>query len=579
MDEKMIRFSNLMAGDLNDPEIQYQVGLCYLNGDGIDRSRDEALVWLRRAAEQGHEAAKKYFCAEEEPTTKTDLDEITEANLPEWCMAAEEGDADAQYRVAQYFLALGDRNGTGEAERYFAMAGEQGHAESCLYLAKQKLHSGSYAQAVELLRNAADCGLPEAASLLGECYSRGYGVEQNSEMAERYLRQGALNSGSQEMLNLAIRFATGDGVPVSTGKAMYWVQKTKDAGMTDAYEVYQARLDEIGRQKEEADKRQAEAKEEERQRMEELHAQRVKEALRQREENRKQQRKRHICAGIGGFVKRHPIISVLLVLCLIEAVFTAGKSIYNSTIGSIGLETVDAFEKIELHYLTASPYAKVEIVNNSTYPFLQEATYTATPDQYFNNGDVITVTVKYSRSAAREAGYKVKTDRKEYVVEDLPAYVTQPEQVDEASLTAMTQQAKDMVEAALADTPWYEMAEFMTGDMTAFAWNRGELVCGDPEVSNLYLLSLKDGATGQYANLYYVIYRVPVKVAYRGGSYDGYAYYTTLFHDLTVSPDGVTNVTLSEASLKDPAPSMDSVQQDYISVFKASYDVTEIPLP
>ena len=36
------------------------------------------------------------------------------------------------------------------------------------------------------------------------------------------------------MLNLAIRFATGDGVPVSTGKAMYWVQKTKDAGMTDA---------------------------------------------------------------------------------------------------------------------------------------------------------------------------------------------------------------------------------------------------------------------------------------------------------------------------------------------------------
>ena len=42
-----------------DSDAQYNLGLCYLNGEGAIQDRTKALRWLRKAAEQGNEDAKK----------------------------------------------------------------------------------------------------------------------------------------------------------------------------------------------------------------------------------------------------------------------------------------------------------------------------------------------------------------------------------------------------------------------------------------------------------------------------------------------------------------------------------------
>ena len=52
--EKIDRFEELMESDLGDPEVQYQIGLCYQRGEGVERDGAKAEMWLHRAAQQNH---------------------------------------------------------------------------------------------------------------------------------------------------------------------------------------------------------------------------------------------------------------------------------------------------------------------------------------------------------------------------------------------------------------------------------------------------------------------------------------------------------------------------------------------
>ncbi len=47
------------AALLGYAEAQYNLGLCYGNGDGVEKSYEEAVKWLRKAATQGHTEAKQ----------------------------------------------------------------------------------------------------------------------------------------------------------------------------------------------------------------------------------------------------------------------------------------------------------------------------------------------------------------------------------------------------------------------------------------------------------------------------------------------------------------------------------------
>ena len=292
MNEERERFRDLLEGDQHDPEVQYELGRCYLTGTGVEQNGAEAEKWLRRAAEQGHSEAAALLAAPSH-REKPRAEALTEDTLPDWCLRAEEGDVEAQFRVASYFLGCSGQVEQAEAERYLSMAAGQGHPEACLLLAKRRFSQQKPEEAVKLLRNAADCGLWEGAELLGDCCSQGTGTARDEAEAERRYIQAAERGGSERMLLLALRYAKGDGVPESRGKAYSWVKKSRDAGCSDARERFEAEYGQYVReqQRKEAERKAAEEAERQRREREEAERKAAEEAERQRREKEEAERK------------------------------------------------------------------------------------------------------------------------------------------------------------------------------------------------------------------------------------------------------------------------------------------------
>ena len=97
------RFRELRESDQDDPEIQYEIGLCYLKGDGVKQNGQEAQTWLKRSADQGYAPAIELLENAGQGQEKQGLPPLSEETLLDWCAAAEDGDAEAQYQVALYF--------------------------------------------------------------------------------------------------------------------------------------------------------------------------------------------------------------------------------------------------------------------------------------------------------------------------------------------------------------------------------------------------------------------------------------------------------------------------------------------
>ena len=256
MDQSLVdRFEELLESDQSDPEIQYQIGLCYQRGEGVEQSGTEAEKWLRRAEAQGHQGAATLLAGPaggQEHLTG----EITPETLPDWCLLAERGDAGAQYKVGRYFLKEPETQE--EGERYLEKAVEQGSGQACLILGRRMLERDQAEQAVAMLRRAVDGGgQPEAAFLLGRCYMEGTGVPQNAEMAEQYVAQGAETGGSEAMVEVAARYTVGNGLPHAPVKGLSWLKRAEKAGLQDARARYDARCAQLEREEQEQAKQAA----------------------------------------------------------------------------------------------------------------------------------------------------------------------------------------------------------------------------------------------------------------------------------------------------------------------------------
>lgn len=238
------RFYDLLEADENDAEAQYQIGLCYLNGDGTDKDTQKAETYFRRASELGHAAAAEMLGKGSEDEGQPRLSGM---NIADLCLMAEEGNKDAQYEAAKYFLEHDNKT---EAQRYMNMAAQQGHALACYELAKTMLpiplHDGcgqdgeqlTYQRAVSMLKNAVDCSCAPAAELLAECYAYGIGMDPDLKQATKYFETAvqfaAPEEKAEKMFQMAVRCLKGDHVAKSVGKAFSWLRKAELAGMTDA---------------------------------------------------------------------------------------------------------------------------------------------------------------------------------------------------------------------------------------------------------------------------------------------------------------------------------------------------------
>ena len=148
----------LKAAEQGVAGAQFNLGVCYANGQGVEQNYTEAVKWYRKAAEQGVAG--------------------TQFNLGV-CYANGQG-------VEQSYS---------EAVKWYRKAANQGYAKAqnnlgCCYYNGQGVEQ-SYSEAVKWYRKAAEQGDADAQNNLGICYYCGQGVGQSYSEAVKWYQKAA----------------------------------------------------------------------------------------------------------------------------------------------------------------------------------------------------------------------------------------------------------------------------------------------------------------------------------------------------------------------------------------------------
>ncbi|MES0828476.1 tetratricopeptide repeat protein [Ruegeria sp. SCP11] len=144
----------LPFGQAGNVDAQYNLGVMYEEGLGVEQDFSEAFRWMNLAATQG--------------------------------------DPDAQVRLGLLFEnGLGTEADMVEAAKWYRLSAEQGNLHGQSNLADYYLSQENYAEAAIWLRRAGEQNHPYASYLLGLMYLRGITLEKNVESAQFWIEKAA----------------------------------------------------------------------------------------------------------------------------------------------------------------------------------------------------------------------------------------------------------------------------------------------------------------------------------------------------------------------------------------------------
>jgi hypothetical protein len=174
-----------------DADEQFNLGLVYENGNGVEQDLKQAVYWYTKAAEQGYADAQYNLALIYENGNGVEQD--FKQAVYWYTKAAEQGYGDAQYN-----LALTYENGNGVEQ--------------------------DVKQAVYWYTKAAEQGYSKAQFNLGLAYSKGYGVVKNKNKAKewfiKYAEQG-LESVYEKIIG---KFVVEDGIATDTETGLMWLR-------------------------------------------------------------------------------------------------------------------------------------------------------------------------------------------------------------------------------------------------------------------------------------------------------------------------------------------------------------------
>ena len=176
------------AAEQGDVYSQFELGLCYLNGQGVPRDYRRAAEWWTKAAEQGDMCSR----ATQRSIGYRFLEWGEFDKAVEWLTkAAEQGDRSSQFELGRcYSTGKGVPIDNSKAVEWLTKAAEQGdrssQAELGVCYAMGRGVPRDYVKAVEWLTKAAEQGDAASRSRLAECYRKGWGVTKNLDKAEEW---------------------------------------------------------------------------------------------------------------------------------------------------------------------------------------------------------------------------------------------------------------------------------------------------------------------------------------------------------------------------------------------------------
>jgi TPR repeat protein len=176
------------AADAGQAEAQFDLGVLYAQGLGVQRDLTEATKWYRKAANQGN--------------------------------------AEAEFALGQmYSRGWGVPNDEADAVRWFQMANSvdsDGPPTGWSAVSGYGVEKDSK-QAAKWYRLAADKGHAEAQFNLARLYSTGDGVKKDEEQAARWVSASATQGYAPAMTELGERYADGHGVTQDDKRAYFWL--------------------------------------------------------------------------------------------------------------------------------------------------------------------------------------------------------------------------------------------------------------------------------------------------------------------------------------------------------------------
>lgn len=218
-ESKSLSWLDKLANDYNNPEAQYQLGVIYEEGRGVNVNTREAFGLYQKAAGQGHAEADKRLSRLKKDIAKIASDDYWTGYKYKSGIYSDKGDAEE--------LAL----------KYFRNSAELGNLDAMVELGQCYQYGLGTpidpGQAITWYQNAAEQGSVTAQYRLGQCYDEGFGVAKDqSKAVNSYIK--AASKGhvlAQRALAKYYLELVGD-----SRQALFWARKAWDQG--DAESAY-----------------------------------------------------------------------------------------------------------------------------------------------------------------------------------------------------------------------------------------------------------------------------------------------------------------------------------------------------
>lgn len=233
--------SKVRKAENGDPEAQYQVGICYKDGKGVERSLDDAIKWLSLSAGQKYTEA---MVALYHIYAKENNKNIAKKYLEE---AVNYGNVNAINTLA-YCLYHGDDGYKQNIEKAVALLDSGVSQKSIISMRRRAdiyLKDGDVERATELLK---DAGNIEAVYYLACIYEGGYTIPRNIDLSVRLYKKAVENGDVKSkkdwvnlgyapaMMNYGYMCASGDGIRKNLDDGLFWLLSAIENGEDGAME-------------------------------------------------------------------------------------------------------------------------------------------------------------------------------------------------------------------------------------------------------------------------------------------------------------------------------------------------------
>lgn len=217
-----------------DKIAQFNLGVCYDHGDGVQKDSKQAFYWWKKAAEQGMPEAQYLLGARYREGEGVQID--YKLAFYWFQKAADQGMAEAQNDLGVLYVnGKGTKKDIKQAFYWIQKAANQGMPEAQLNLAYFYRHgwgtSMDHDQAARWYRKAADQGYSDAQYELGNFYYKGLGsLSINYGTAVFWYRKAAEQGQVMAQRELANCYHDGKGVTQDDAQAFQWWQRSAEQG-------------------------------------------------------------------------------------------------------------------------------------------------------------------------------------------------------------------------------------------------------------------------------------------------------------------------------------------------------------